>query len=258
MRHNWLMVAVAASSLAAPLTAQDWNWRGRVASNQWLEIKGVNGSIRAVASSGSEVEVVATKSSEKSDPDDVALEVIEHAGGVTICAVYPAPRNKEPNECEVGDRWRSNTQNNDVKVNFTVRVPRGVRFAGKTVNGSVNATGLTADAKAHTVNGSVTVSTTGLAQATTVNGSITVSMGRADWDDVLEFETVNGAIILELPGNVDTEVNASTVNGSIDTDYPLTVRGRFGPKRLSGTIGRGGRELSLGTVNGDIEIRRRE
>ena len=257
MRHNWLMVALASSAIAAPLAAQDWNWRGRVSPNQWLEIKGVNGGIRAVPSSGSEIEVVATKTSEKSDPDDVRLEVIEHAGGVTICAVYPAPRNKEPNECDVGDRWRSNTQNNDVKVNFTVRVPRGVRFNGKTVNGSVNATGLTADARAHTVNGSVNVTTTGIAQASTVNGSITVSMGRADWDDILEFETVNGAIIIELPGSVDTDVHASTVNGSIETDYPLTVRGRFGPKRLSGTIGRGGRELSLGTVNGDIEIRRR-
>jgi len=56
---------------------------------------------------------------------------------------------------------------------------------------------------------------------------------------------------------VDTEVHASTVNGEISTDYPLTVRGRFGSKRISGTIGRGGRELSLGTVNGSIEIRRR-
>src|SRR5687768_10707421 len=106
MRHNWLMVALASSAIAAPLAAQDWNWRGRVSPNQWLEIKGVNGGIRAVASSGSEIEVVATKTSEKSDPDDVRLEVIEHAGGVTICAVYPAPRNKEPNECDVGDRWR--------------------------------------------------------------------------------------------------------------------------------------------------------
>jgi hypothetical protein len=256
--HTWMALAFAATTIAAPITAQDWHWSGRVGPNQWLEIKGVNGNIRAVASSGSQVEVEVTKTADRSDPDDVRMEVIQHSGGVTICAVYPAPRNREPNQCEAGDRWRSNTQDNDVKVNFTVRVPRGVQFDGRTVNGSVNATGLTGDAKAHTVNGSVNLTTTGLAEAATVNGSITVAMGRADWDDVLEFETVNGGITLELPGDVHTEVVASTVNGSISTDYPLTVRGRFGPKRLSGTIGRGGRELSLGTVNGDIEIRRRE
>jgi hypothetical protein len=256
--HTWMLLALAASAATAPVSAQDWSWKGRISANQWLEIKGVNGAIRALPATGSEIEVEVTKTADKSDPDDVRLEVIEHRGGVTICAVYPAPRNREPNECEAGERWRSNTQNNDVKVNFVVRVPRGTHFAGRTVNGSVNATGLTADAKAHTVNGSVTVTTTGLAEASTVNGSITVAMGRADWDDVLEFETVNGGITIELPSDVHTEVHASTVNGSISTDYPLTVRGRFGPKRLSGTIGRGGRELSLGTVNGDIEIRRRE
>lgn len=254
--HSWMLMALVVT--AAPATAQDWSWRGRVSPNQWLEIKGVNGTVRALPATGSQIEVEVTKTAERSDPDDVRMEVIEHSGGVTICAVYPAPRNREPNQCEAGERWRSNTQDNDVKVNFVVRVPRGVRFDGRTVNGSVSATGLTADARAHTVNGSVTVTTTGVAEAGTVNGSITVAMGRADWDDVLEFETVNGAITIELPGDVHTEVHASTVNGSISTDYPLTVRGRFGPKRLSGTIGRGGRELSLGTVNGDIEIRRRE
>ena len=63
--------------------------------------------------------------------------------------------------------------------------------------------------------------------------------------------------MLELAGEVNTEVRATTVSGAIATDYPLTMRGRFGPKRISGTIGRGGRELSLTTVNGDIEIRKK-
>jgi DUF4097 and DUF4098 domain-containing protein YvlB len=52
-------------------------------------------------------------------------------------------------------------------------------------------------------------------------------------------------------------VHASTVNGGISTDFPLTVQGRFGPKRLNGRIGDGGRTLSLTTVNGEIELRRR-
>ena len=254
---NWMLVAAATLIAAAPAAAQDWTWKGRVSANQWLEVKGVNGAVRAIASTGSEIEVEVTKSGRRSDPDEVKLEVIEHAGGVTICAVYPAPRSREPNECRPGAGGRSNTQNNDVKVDFLVKVPRGTRFAGRTVNGGVNISGLTADAKAHTVNGSIRVATTGLAEATTVNGSITASLGRANWDDLLEFETVNGAIVIELPDEVNAEVHAATVNGSIETDYPLTVRGKFGPKRLSGTIGKGGRELSLGTVNGDIEIRRR-
>ncbi|HSL68981.1 MAG TPA: DUF4097 family beta strand repeat-containing protein [Longimicrobiales bacterium] len=256
-RIGWAVLAVASLAAAAPAGAQDWTWRGRVAADKWLEIKGVNGSIRAVAATGNEIEIEAAKSARRSDPDDVKIEVLEHAGGVTICAIYPAPPNREANECRPGEGGRMNSQNNDVKVDFVVRVPRDTRFAGRTVNGAVTATGLGADVKAHTVNGSIRVSTNGLAEAGTVNGSIDVSMGRADWQDILEFETVNGAVVIQLPEQIDTQVHASTVNGSIMTDYPLTVRGRFGPKRMSGTIGKGGRELSLGTVNGDIEIRKR-
>ena len=88
------------------------------------------------------------------------------------------------------------TRNNDVSVDFVVRVPAGVRFDGRTVNGGVQAESLTADASARTVNGNVIVSTSGIARAGTVNGSITAALGRADWTDVLDFKTVNGSITL--------------------------------------------------------------
>ena len=48
-----------------------------------------------------------------------------------------------------------NVQNNDVTVRFTVRVPAGVTFIGKTVNGEIEATRLNGDVALDTVNGSV-------------------------------------------------------------------------------------------------------
>jgi DUF4097 and DUF4098 domain-containing protein YvlB len=106
------------------------------------------------------------------------------------------------------------------------------------------------------VNGSVKVSTTGLAEASTVNGSIYAEMGRANWNNDLEFSTVNGAITLILPSKLDTEVRANTVNGEIELDYPLTITGRVSPRRLRGTIGAGGRGLTLSTVNGEIRLKK--
>ncbi|HEV2750413.1 MAG TPA: DUF4097 family beta strand repeat-containing protein, partial [Gemmatimonadales bacterium] len=82
------------------------------------------------------------------------------------------------------------------------------------------------------------------------------SMGKATWTDALDFATVNGGITLDLPANLSTEVKASTVNGEIETDFPLTITGRFGPRRLNGTIGSGGRRLALSTVNGSIRLRK--
>jgi DUF4097 and DUF4098 domain-containing protein YvlB len=83
-------------------------------------------------------------------------------------------------------------------------------------------------------------------------------MGRADWTGDAEFATVNGGITLELPAGTGADVEARTVNGGIETDFPLEVRGRVSRRRMSGTIGGGGRKLTLETVNGAIHLRRLE
>lgn len=253
-----LMTAAALMLTAlATATAQDFNWHGRLASGKRLEIKGVNGDVRATLASGAEAVVNARKHARRSDPEDVEIKVVESDDGITICAVYPTPpRARQENTCEPGESWHSNTENNDVVVDFDVQVPAGVVFHGQTVNGEMSAEGLKADTRASTVNGSVRVTTTGLAEASTVNGSVYAQMGRADWTDDLEFSTVNGGITVIIPGKLDTEVRASTVNGDIESDWPLTITGRFNNRRLRGTIGAGGRALNLSTVNGEIRLKK--
>ena len=241
----------------APAAGQDFHWTGKLARGQRLEIKGVNGSIRAMAAAGDQIDVTARKTSRRSDPEEVKIDVVPFDGGVTICAVYPTPpRARRENSCESGHRWSSSNDDNDVRVDFTVKLPAGLAFDGRTVNGDVEAEGLGGDVHVSTVNGSVDASTTGRAEATTVNGSIRVAMGRADWSNEAEFTTVNGGITLTLPADVATEVRAQTVNGDFETDFPLTVSGRFGPRHLNGTIGQGGRMLKLTTVNGSIRLRK--
>jgi hypothetical protein len=241
------------------LVAQDFEWKGSVQPGDHIEVVGVLGDVTAVASNGNEVEVTATiREHRRGNAEDIDIEVIEHGGGVTICAMYPTPRRADrDNECRPDGRTRNNTNDIDVSVHFTVHVPSGVDFVGRTVNGDVQVESLSGDVEAHSVNGDVDVSTSGLAQASTVNGSIRAQVGRADWDGSLEFETVNGSITVELPDGVGADVTAATVNGGIETDFPLTVRGRFSSKRISGIIGEGGRRLWLETVNGSIRILRR-
>jgi hypothetical protein len=258
MNRNLLIGITAALALTAQgASAQDtWTWNSTVPAGQTLEIKGVNGAIRAVAASGNEVRVRVTKKARRSDVDDVRMVVLEHGNGVTICAVYPNVTGRQPNECAAGSGGRMNVQNNDVSVEWEVQVPRGVHLAARTVNGAVEATGLAGNVIATTVNGSVQVSTNGIARASTVNGRIDATLGRADWNDDLEFETTNGSVVVTINGDLNAHVSASTVNGSIETDYPLEVRGRFSNRRINGTVGSGGRSLSMSTVNGSIELRR--
>jgi hypothetical protein len=237
-------------------TEDDFRWQGRIAQGRSIEVKGVSGEVRAEATSGNEVEVVAHKSARRSDPAGVRLQVVEHPGGITICAVYPNADSSKPNECKPGSGGHMNVRNNDVNVDFTVRVPQGVRFIGRNVNGGVEARSIGSDVEAYTVNGGININAAGTARAQTVNGSINAALGDANWTSTLEFKTVNGSITLDLPAQTNTQLQAETVNGDISTDFPLTVQGRFGRRHVSGTIGSGGRDLQLETVNGDIRVRR--
>jgi opacity protein-like surface antigen len=257
MRNALLVLAlstVTASSVAAQ--AAGFDWRGRLEAGQTLEIQGVGGDIRALASDDATAHVTADRFGRRSDPTSVRIEVVEHAGGITICAVYPTPPNaREENECRPGG-GRNSTSRNDVQVDFTVRVPAGVRFAGHTVNGDVDADGIGADVKAGTVNGNVDIRTTGFAEARTVNGNISCRLGRSSFENAVEFETVNGSITIEMPEGLNADFSASTVNGSIDSDFPILVTGKVSRRSLRGAIGSGGPELRLSTVNGSIRLRK--
>lgn len=243
-----------------PVEAQqqpDFSWKGRLARGKTIEIRGINGDVRAELTTGADVEVTAVKTAgRRSFPEDVRIELVEHDEGATICALYPARRGKPENECRAGGGGHSDNDNNDTRVRFTVKVPAGVRFVGMTVNGDVNARSLKSDVDLRTVNGSIDAITTGYAEATTVNGSIYLSMGSVGWPRHLEYSTVNGGITVEVPDGIKADVEAETLNGDIESDFPLTVSGRFGPRRLSGTIAGGGPLLSLRTVNGSIELKR--
>ncbi len=226
-----------------------FEWQGRLAEGQRIEIKGVNGGVSAEAATGDMVEVTAERRGVRSDPNEVRIEVVEHAAGVTICAVYPAAGNS----CEPGDEGRLRSRNNDVNVDFTVMVPAGVAFVGRTVNGGVKAIDLTGDVEARTVNGPITLATGGHARAKTVNGSIRAEFGSADWEGEAAFETVNGSVTLTVPASIDADVRIRTTNGSIKTDLPLTVT-NSGRRRLEGTLGAGGRELRVRTTNGSVRL----
>src|SRR3954464_6250820 len=125
--YRMTLAALSAAALfAAPVAAQrseDFNWNRALGAGRTIEIKGVNGWIKAVGTNGSEVKVHAAKHSKKSNVSEVKIEVVEFGNGVTICAVYPTPArssrrtgSNRPNECTPGDRWSTNTDNNDVEV----------------------------------------------------------------------------------------------------------------------------------------------
>lgn len=235
-------------------SAVDFRWSENMRAGEMLEIKGLNGDINVRRASGSDVVVVAETRGKKSDPSTVRVEVVEHSGGFTLCAVYP-DRDGRENYCGVGEDGRMNSRNNDVQVDFFIELPGGVDFTGRTVNGEVEARGLESDVRAITVNGDIDVSTTGFAEGETVNGSIDASMGARDLGAGLSFSTVNGSITLDLDDGVDANLDASWLNGGFESDLPFTLEGRMSRRSAKGRLGDGGPDVELSTVNGSIRIR---
>src|SRR5262245_43286290 len=70
---------------------------GKLADNNIVEIKNVNGWIEADSTGGDQVEVSADKSGP--DADQVKIQVVPHSEGVTICAIYP----HSSSSCEPGE-----------------------------------------------------------------------------------------------------------------------------------------------------------
>ena len=245
-------LSIGREGWAAPAPRHEtWNWSGTLAAGRTLEIRGISGEIVAEPGTGDRVEVVAEKHGRKHDPALVRIKVNQDSDGVTICAIYPGKGSPcEPMHVSFSEPA------NDVEVDFHVKLPAGVAFTANNVNGAVRVRGLSGRLKVHTVNGECEIETAGSGQASTVNGSVHATIGRADAHDDLGFSTVNGSIVLALPAALDADVSGSTVNGGIQSDFPATTSGRWGPRHVTATLGSGGAKLTASTVNGSIRLQR--
>ncbi len=233
--------------------SEDFSWSGTVERGKTVEIHNLNGFVHVEPASGRTLEVRAEKHSRHSDLSSVKIEVTPSDDGVMICALYPGMESCE--DQHVHHHSDSDLDDNDVVVDFTIRVPAGVTLEARTVNGSVKANDLDGPTNVSTVNGSVEMSTSGQGKAQSVNGSVVARIGSVRWDGQLVFKSVNGTVSVELPAGLKATLAASTTNGTIHSDFPVTVAGTISPKKLSGTINGGGGDLKVATVNGNIELR---
>lgn len=249
---------------AAPLLAQErdsgdpFHWSGDVQAGRWVYVRNLNGPVRVEPGSASTVEVSAVKRWRHGDPKDVKITVTQASAGngdIIVCALWNDSSSCDESGYHTHAKGWFN-RNNDTSVEFTIRLPAGVKVNASTVNGALEIDGATAEVVAHTVNGGIEArSTGGAVSAKTTNGSITVRAGKLDGGST-EFSTVNGSVTVELPAGLNADVDMRTVNGRLSSDFPLTVEGDFSPRRLRARLGTGGPTLRFSTVNGSIRLRK--
>jgi len=234
-----VVLVLAAPALWAQDDAKQFHWNGKLAVDNVIQVKGINSTIDAKRASGDEAEVTADISG--THADEVRIEVVPNADGITVCEIY-----RGHNSCEGGSSSSHDSDYDRVRIHYHILVP---------VNGGVTVENLDRRVIAKSVNGSVKVSTKSWAEATSVNGSVTAAMGSADWTGSLRISSVNGSVTVALPTDANVDVSFSSVNGHFSSELPVATQS-VNRGRLEGRIGNGGRSLELRSVNGSAEIKK--
>ena len=144
----------------------------------------------------------------------------------------------------------------DVEIDYVLKVPPTVALDVSTVNGRIATRGTEGETDASTVNGSIDIETSGTheLQATSVNGRLKAKFTKSFQG--ARFKTVNGSVEATLPQNASFTVNLSQVNGDFEAAFPLSIHSNPGSRRVSGEVNGGEHELKIVTVNGDVELAR--
>jgi DUF4097 and DUF4098 domain-containing protein YvlB len=206
---------------------------------------GQNGGIRIRGWDRSEVHVLA-RIQTHADSEAAARSL---ASGIRIDTSGNSVRAEGPARSGDDEGW---------SVSFEIDVPRAAMIAMRAVNGGISLFGFRGTAKFDTVNGGIKLGeVAGDIRGTTMNGGITVDLNGDHWDGAgLDVETRNGGVQLGVPANYSATLEAGTVNGRINIDFPITVQGTLS-RRLTTTLGSGGAKLRVVTTNGGVSIRRR-
>ncbi len=234
-----LALLVAAPAYAS--VTQEFHRTVPLSADGRVSLNNVNGDVEITGWSKNEVQIDAMKTApDQQRLDNMRIEVNNNADSVEIQTRYPEGR----------------TNNNPGSVRYTLYVPQNARLDKiNLVNGSLTVQKISGEIDANLVNGKLRASDlAGTADLATVNGTVEANYETLNNVREIKLSSVNGTVDLLLPPSPNADVSASAVNGSISTDFPLTVKGRFVGKSMSGTLGSGGVKIDLSNVNGSIHI----
>jgi hypothetical protein len=245
-----------------------------------LRLHNANGRTRVWGEERSDiaVRVAKTARAESSEAAARLLEQIRVASAVNDGAIEL--------EVEIPRRW-----NRRGCANVEVRLPREMQVELTAVNGRVEIDGVRGRVRARSSNGSACIAnvlgdieiitsnakvccsgTCGRLVARSSNGKIEIDehrgsvdastsngLIRASLEEVgkqgVQLATSNGRIVLELPEEVDADIDIRIDNGVIRNDRSLRGASRETNGRLSGRLGSGGAPIKLRTSNGSIALR---
>ena len=223
-----------------------------LAANGRVSVSNVNGSIVVEAWDRSEVKLEAIKIADSKETlADVDIKVDARPDYLSVEADYGSWKRDRDGA------WKNNRR---IEVQFHLMVPRNaILNEVQTVNGSVTVSNFTNYTKISAVNGDVSATNlSGAAELSTVNGKVLADFDRLDNAGRIGLSTVNGSVSLAIPSDANATIKADSLNGNIANGFGLPVRkGKYIGRDLHGRLGDGRVQIKLNSVNGPLEINRR-
>jgi DUF4097 and DUF4098 domain-containing protein YvlB len=133
---------------------------------------------------------------------------------------------------QVAARGPNSADHESWAVSYEVFVPQTSDLKLTAKNGAVTVSDVRGRIEFDTKNGAVRLARiAGDVSGATLNGALHVELAGSSWEGrQLEVSTKNGAVTLAVTQNYSAHVQTETVNGGINSDFPVTVTGSLRPR----------------------------
>ena len=140
-------------------------------------------------------------------------------------------------------------------VSYQIFVPRRADLSIETHNGGITIADVNGRIDFSAVNGGVVLKRVGGAvKGSTTNGGLVVELSGDRWDgESMDVSTTNGGVILSVPENYSGRIETGTVNGGVNTDFP--VQGKI-TRQIALNLGSGGAMVKAVTTNGGVHLKK--
>ncbi len=197
---------------------------------------------------------------EGSDRPDVEVLIERTAPTTDGMSRIPVAIEETPEEVSIRIEQVENGTDRAFTSNVVLRVPSAARLPRVHVmEGRVRVQRfrgmLTADVRRGPIEGT---DVSGTLRLETGIGSVTLKNARLAPDGLLRLRAFNGDVRLQMPAPpADARVLALALNGTIQSDIPMTTKDTWGPRWSEATLGAGEPVISIDVVTGAVEIRTR-
>ena len=265
MRQSLLLLVLLGAAACGRRVhdAQDaFQWEQEIPPGSTIHLRTRSGRIDVVPSDGRSARLIgSTHWVGRKDPIRFAWS--QNGSDVYLCAMWTA--RGDCNEHSDGlhgsdDSWLDmfslfKRRSTNAAATLHVSLPSGVKVDARAINGSISMNGVTNGVTARTLNGSIHIErSAGAVEAEGTNGSVEVALDSLAPGDRVVVRSVNGNARAVLPATLDGDVQLSTVNGTVTSDFPINTSGTLKRNKIHGQIGNSSREVLLRTVNGNVSL----